>query len=260
MSTVPGDKSRKQRRSRIVVNVEDLQPPQKSARTPPQRTPQPRGARRARLRGVHWLVPIGVIVVVMLALCAGTYLWWQSFKAKPAYSLALLLDAARRDDQQTFDALLDTDAVSRSLAPQVAAQMSAPERLPQLSASVRRQLQANAVVLLPGAREQVRATFMQQVKDVLQRSGTADNYFLTLALGVARVVEIKPGLNGAADDTSATASLNVNGRPVELGMLRAPAPPGGTANAARWRIVSVKSDELAARVAETLARVYPAGK
>ena len=261
MSTVPGDKSRKQRRSRIVVNVEDLQPPPQPARTPqqPHGSSPRRAVRASRLRRIHWLIPVGVIAVVLIALLAGTYLWWQSFKAKPAYSLALLLDAARRDDQQTFDALLDTDAVSRSLAPQVAAQMNAPGAT-QLPAPVRRQLQANAVVLLPGAREQVRATLMQQVKDILVRSGTADDYFLTLALGVSRVVEIKPGLNGADDSAAATASLNVNGRPVELGLLRAPPAADSGANETRWRVVSVKSDELATRVAETLARVYPAGK
>src|SRR3712207_8127247 len=34
-------------------------------------------------------------------------------------SLALLVDAARRDDPQTFEQLVDTDRVAQSLAPQV---------------------------------------------------------------------------------------------------------------------------------------------
>jgi hypothetical protein len=251
--TVPGERSKKakQPRSRIVVNVEELQRPKTQAKAP-QRTKRPR---RPRLRNPRLLVPLGVIAAVCVAFLAGSYFWWQSYKAKPAYSLALLLDAVRRDDQQTFDALVDVDSVSRSLAPQVAAQMHTPGA-PQISAAVRRQIEANAQVLMPGARDQIRATLMQQVKDVLVRSGTADDYFLTLALAVPRVVEIKPGLNGVDNETAATATMNIDGRP-ELGLH---ATAANSSSTTRWRVESVKSDELATRVAETLARVYPTGK
>ncbi|HEX8180141.1 MAG TPA: hypothetical protein VF525_11405 [Pyrinomonadaceae bacterium] len=254
--TVPGERSKKQRRSRIVVNVDDVQPAATASSKP-----KPQGRRRParpRSRNPRVLVPVGIIAAVFIASLLGGYFWWQSYKAKPAYSLALLLDAARRDDQTAFDALVDVDAVSRSLVPQVAAQVRAPGTTP-IPLAVRRQIEANAQVLLPGARDQIRAALMQHVKDVLVRSGTADDYFLTLALAVPRVVEIKPGLEGQDLDVAATASLSVNGRPVELG-LRANDGASNRASDARWRVVSVKSDELAARVAETLARVYPAGK
>ncbi|HYY41793.1 MAG TPA: hypothetical protein VE775_03610 [Pyrinomonadaceae bacterium] len=253
--TVPGERSKKQRRSRIVVNVDDVQP---AATTSKRKPPGRRRPARPRSRNPRLLVPVGIIAAVFIASLLGGYFWWQSYKAKPAYSLALLLDAARRDDQTAFDALVDVDAVSRSLVPQVAAQVRAPGTTP-IPLAVRRQIEANAQVLLPGARDQIRAALMQHVKDVLVRSGTADDYFLTLALAVPRVVEIKPGLDGQERDVAATASLNVNGRPVELG-LRANDEASNRSSDARWRVVSVKSDELAARVAETLARVYPAGK
>jgi hypothetical protein len=256
MSTVPGERSKKQRRSRIVVNVEELQPSEPQGRKP-LRLKRAR-PRRPLSRNPRLLVPLGIIAAVFVAFLLGSYFWWQSYKAKPAYSLALLLDAARHDDQQAFDALVDVDAVSRSLVPQVAAQMRAPGAT-QIPVPVRRQIEANAQVLLPGARDQIRAALMQHVKDVLVRSGTADDYFLTLALAVPRVVEIKPGIDGADNETAATTSLNVNGRPVELG-LRANDEASNRSSNRRWRVVSVKSDELAARVAETLARVYPAGK
>lgn len=252
--TVPGERGKKQRRSRIVVNVEELQPPRARQGTP-QRGPR---KRRPRSRNPRLLVPLGVIAAVLVALPVAGYFWWQGYKAKPAYSLALLLDAARRDDQAAFDALVDVDSVSRSLAPQVSAQVRTAGAT-QISAPVRRQIEANAQVLLPGARDQIRAALMQHVKDVLVRSGTADDYFLTLALAVPRVVELKPGIDGADPDVAATASLNVNGRPVELG-LRATDEASNRSSDTRWRVVGVKSDELAARVAETLARVYPNGR
>jgi hypothetical protein len=252
MSTVPGDRSRKQRRSRIVVNVEETAGPKEKA--PPAR----RRVRRPRARNPRLLVPLGVIALVLLALVAGAYFWWQAYKARPAYALALVLDAARRDDGAAFDALVNVDEVSRGLAPQIAAQMRAPGVV-QLPAQVRRQLEANAAVLLPGAREQVRATLMTQIKQVLVQSGTADDSFLVLALGVSRVVEIKPAANDADAERAATATLNVNGRPVEF-ELRAQEAVAGRPVDTRWQVVQIKSDELAARVAETLARVYPLGK
>src|SRR5205085_9782727 len=107
MSTVPGEKSKQPKRSRIVVNVE--QPPPK-----PQATRSPTPSRRtgpSRLRNPRILIPLGIIALVLLALVTVPYFWWQSYKTKPAYALALVLDAARRNDVQTFEALVDVDSV-----------------------------------------------------------------------------------------------------------------------------------------------------
>lgn len=254
MSTVPGQKSKQPRRSRIVVNVAEQQPTTKQQSGTPQRKPR-RGSRFNRRR---MIVPFAVIAVVLLAALTGVYFWWQSYKAKPAYSLALVLDAARRNDQAAFDALVDVDSVSRNLVPQVTAQMHAAGTT-QISVPVRRQIEVNAAVLLPGAREQLRATLLEQIRQGLARGGAADDSFLMLALGVARMTEIKPGSNGAEGDMAATAALNINGRPVELG-LRTSDAASNRSSKTRWRVESVKSDELAARVAETLARVYPSGR
>lgn len=256
MSTVPGQKSKQPRRSRIVVNVADEQRPATNQQQSGQ--PQRGRARGTRVNRRRLLVPLAISAVVLLASLSGAYFWWQSFKAKPAYSLALVLDAARRNDQAAFDALVDVDAVSRSLVPQVVTQMHTPGAT-QLPAPLRRQIETNAVILLPGAREQLRATLLEQSRTALAQAGAADKSFLTLALGVSRLSEIKPGIDGAEADMAATAVMNVNARPVAFGLRATDAASNRLSNT-RWRIVSVQSDELAARVAETLARVYPAGR
>jgi Protein of unknown function (DUF2939) len=250
MSTVPGQKSRQPKRSRIVVNVEELQP-RKRGRTPP------RGPRNARARSLRWLVPLGVIAFVLLAFLVGTYVWWQAYKSKPAYALALVLDAARRNDAQTFEALVDVDSVSRSLVPQVVEQMRNTNGPSLLAPQVRQQIALNAPILLPGARDEIRTTMMTQIRDVLARSGAADDSFIVLALGVSRVVEIKQGTGDTEND--ATATLTINGRPVELDLQRTNDAAHRTSDT-YWRVVGIKSDELATRAAETLGRVYPAGK
>lgn len=250
MSTLPGERSKQPKRSRIVVNVEELQRPSRRGRLSPRRPPRNPRARRRRL-----LAALAVVALVLLAFMLGSFIWWQSYKAKPAYTLALVLDAARRNDEQAFDALVDIDSVSRSLVPQVINQAHSPSGTSALTPQARRQIEASAAVLLPGARDQLRATMLSQIRDVLARSGAADDSFVVLALAVPRVVEFKPGIDGADPDTAATATLNVNGRPVELDM-RSTDEADNRASSARWRIVGVESDELAARVAETLGRVY----
>ena len=60
---------------------------------------------------------IFAIIGISLALFAGIgaiggYFYWRSLQDTPQYSLALIIDAARRDDQTTIDQLVDSDAVA----------------------------------------------------------------------------------------------------------------------------------------------------
>ncbi len=48
----------------------------------------------------------------------GGYIWWISYKQKPAYSIALVVDAVQRNDMKTFDTLVDTDKVVDNFMPQ----------------------------------------------------------------------------------------------------------------------------------------------
>ena len=47
------------------------------------------------------------------------FFYWQSIKTTPQYSLALLVDAARRDDQAEIDKLVNVDAVVDDFVPQI---------------------------------------------------------------------------------------------------------------------------------------------
>src|SRR5438876_1256394 len=41
-----------------------------------------------------------ILVVVIIGALAGGYFWWRHYQSQPAYSLALLVDAAQRNDDQ----------------------------------------------------------------------------------------------------------------------------------------------------------------
>ncbi len=52
----------------------------------------------------------GLLTVLILGAAIGGYFYWQSVKQTPAYSLALLVDAARRDDTAQMEKLADMHA------------------------------------------------------------------------------------------------------------------------------------------------------
>ena len=46
----------------------------------------------------------------------GAFLWWQHYQTTPAYSLAVLVDAAQRNDMTGVDKIVDTDKIVDNFA------------------------------------------------------------------------------------------------------------------------------------------------
>jgi hypothetical protein len=241
MSTERGRRAKERQRSRIVVNVDE--PRQRRGVRDQDRTVRRRPSRLSKGGRRKLLLAAAVALALAVAATAGAYLWYQSYKKTPTYSLALLVDAARRGDRQTVDQFVDADQVTHSLVPQVVAKVSAGA--PQVPASVRRYVEANAGVLIPGAREQVRDALVAEVKQGVASHADGYPFFLT-ALG-ARFAADEIKIEGDV----ANVSFKSNGQPVALGLQRSGAGE-------RWRVISVRSDELAARIADNLSRGLPA--
>ena len=246
MSTERGRRAKERKRSRIVVNVDEQR--QRGGRDADRTSRQRRPHRMSRRGRRKLLLAAAVACALALAAIAGAYSWYQSYKKSPTYSLALLVDAARRNDRQAVDQFVDADQMTHSLVPQVVAKVSAqgvPQGAAQVPASVRRYVEANAGVLIPGAREQVRDALVAGVRRGLASHADSYPFFLT-ALG-ARF---------AADETRVEGDVGVvsfksNSQPVALGLQR-------DAAGERWRVISVQSDELATRIADNLSRGLPA--
>jgi hypothetical protein len=249
MSTVPGEKAKKGRRSRIVVNVEERPPEDRDASLA-------RGRGRLRARRVQGrrrrvLSVAGVALAsVVLLVCLLGWWWWQSFKSSPAYTLALAAEAAELDDQRAFEELVDVEAVSRSVVPQVIERVRGADDSLNITPQVRRQIAQNAQVWLPGVREQVRGVLMAETKRLAEQGGARDYPFFVRALALSRASETKTQA-GERDRRTATLTYQADQRPVEFGLM------GGGEGQPEWKIISVKSDDLAARVAEQVARSFP---
>src|SRR5260370_42444220 len=89
-------------RNRIVIPLE------KARAEEPRRVPARRSGRVGRVLGFIAIL----LVVVIIGALAGGYLWWRHYQGQPAYSLALLVDAAQRNDGAAIDRLLELDKVT----------------------------------------------------------------------------------------------------------------------------------------------------
>lgn len=213
------------RRSRIVIDVARAQ---EEARRAKGR----RLGRAGRYLSVTALVIIGLVLVALL----GTYLWWRSFERSPAYSLALLIDAAQRDDKQAVDSLIDADQIAQGFIPQVIDKLAAQNSPvpPQARASL-----SNALPqLLPRVREGVRDEVAAGVKGLSKNGPASRMPFFVKALGVRSASDVKES------GDAATVTAKVGDRTVELSMRR---------DGERWKVVTVKDDQLATDIATRLA-------
>ncbi|MGO8388875.1 hypothetical protein, partial [Rhizobium johnstonii] len=61
----------------------------------------------------------GLLIAILLVGGIAGFFYWQNLKKTPAYSLALIVDGARRDDKKQIEQLLDTDKVIDSFIPQI---------------------------------------------------------------------------------------------------------------------------------------------
>ena len=253
MSTVPGDRAKKGKRSRIVVNVEPK--PQEDRGAAVKRWQGTFRARRTGGRRRRALLVAAIPFVVILLLVFGVgYWWWQSFKSSPAYTLALVVDASERDDREAFERLVDVEGVSRSVVPQVIERVRGGDNALNIAPQVRRQIAQNAQVWLPGVREQVRDVLMAETKRLGERGGGRSYPFFVRALALSRMGETKRQEGGGAGSIrTASVTYQVNERPVEFGLREA----DGVGGLPDWKIVSLKSDDLATRVAEQVGKTFP---
>jgi len=224
MHSPPPTGSGRRKQSRIVVNVEDV------ARRA--------GARRAvasRRKKILALVAL-VLGGTFLLVFGGGFWWWQSHKKSPAYSLALLVDAAQRNDTQAIEGLIDSDRVAQSLAPQVVNKAMASAGGMGTLAAPRRQIETALPHMLPGMRDVLRAEIARGVGEMAVQQERSDLPFFLLALAMPRMWE-----SIREEGDTVTINFKIGERPVELTMQRADE---------RWKVVGIKDDELAANIAE----------
>src|SRR5229473_7234430 len=110
----------KLRRNRIVIPLDNARADEQG---------RVRERRSGRAGRVLMFIAI-VLVVVIIGALAGGYFWWRHYQSQPAYSLALLVDAAQRNDGAEIDRLLDLDKITSDFVLQVNARVPGSSMLP----------------------------------------------------------------------------------------------------------------------------------
>jgi hypothetical protein len=178
----------------------------------------------------------GLLLAFLLVVGIGGYFYWQSLKTQPQYSLALLVDAARRDDNAQIERLVQTDAVVDSFVPQITnkavelyGRNIPPEQIARVSQS--------AAPLLPAIKQRAKEELPRVIRDKTKPFESVP--WWAIALGADRAVDIR------VEGENAFVTSKIPERELELTMRR---------NGDLWRVVAIKDERLARQIAEKIGQ------
>jgi hypothetical protein len=228
--------------SHFVVNLSEPEKETEKPETPraeEAKFSQPEAKKEPKKRGgcVKFLgISAIALAVIFLIGAVVAYFYWQSVKQTPQYSLALLVDAARRNDQKAIDELVDTDAVVESFLPQItdkATEMYGKNLPPEKLVKVK----DAATPLMPAIKQRARQEVPRVIAEKTDKFASIP--YWAIAIGAGYYLDIK------LDGDTATVTSKIPERQFELTMKR---------NGDKWRVVGIKDDALAKRIAETIGQ------
>lgn len=220
------------KRNRIVINLDESQ------------TPGLKRRRRGRRAGRLLIIIAVVLVLIAGGVVGGGYLWWRHYQNSPAYTLAILADAAQRNDTATVDGILDTDKVCEDFISQV--RQHAGGSVASAIGSVW-PTQANSALqtLSPRLKQTVHDEMVKELKRVTEPA--KGKPFVLLALGIKRFADLRE------ENNVAQVKVDINDEHLQLTMMPATQPGG-----ARWRVTAVQDDKMVKQITDEMTQSLPA--
>lgn len=217
-------------KNRIVINLDQ------AGQIPGRAVSDRRSRRWPRVLAV--LAAICVVIVIVAA--AAAFLWWRHYQTTPAYSLALVIDAAQRDDMPAFRSRLDDEEIARNLV--VSVREKAASRYGfALSSSLQQKIDGLLPALLPQLKDRIHTEVAREVKEFSSRAESKP--FVVVALAISSVVTI------TTEGDNARVIAPIPDRSVEVTMRR---------DGDLWKIVDFKDDVLVQRVVDGMMKDLPA--
>jgi hypothetical protein len=219
-------------RKRIVINLEDqnVRSAQRSALAPQRRRIWPKV-----------LAAFVVLVLVVVAVAAiGGFLWWRNYQTTPAYSVALIIDAAQRDDMAAFQERIDDDAIAKNMIATVSKKASDRYGV-ALNAGLQKQIDSLIPTFVPRLKETIHQEVAKEIKEFASKSEPKP--FIVVALAVPQLMTI------TNDADNATVAAAINDRQVELKLRR---------DNDRWTVTEFNDDVLIQRVVDSVMKELPA--
>ena len=218
-------------RKRIVINVD-------SPKAASQRE------RVTRSKNRRWpkilAIVFGLLLVVVVAALVGGYFWWQNYQSTPAYTLALIVDAAQRNDIAEFQKRIDDEEIAKNMLANVS-QKAASRYGFALSGSMQQRIDTALPSLTPRLKQTINDEVAKELKNLASKSEPKP--FILLAATVSSLVSV------TTEGETAKATTTLLGRPIELALRR---------DADRWKVTEFKDDVIVQRVVDSVVKELPA--
>ncbi|NJM54342.1 MAG: hypothetical protein HC846_13755 [Blastocatellia bacterium] len=172
----------------------------------------------------------------MLIGAIGGYFYWQSVKKTPQYSLALLVDAARRDDKNQVAQIIDTEQVVNNFVPQIS-EKAVELYGRNLPPSIINRVALLVAPLMPAIKEKAKEELPQLIREKTEKLDRAP--YWAIALFAERGLDIK------IEGDTATIKSKIPENPAEFTMKR---------DGNLWKITAIKDEKLAQKVAEKVGQ------
>jgi len=213
-------------RQRIVINLDG---------------PAAEGAKPVRKRR-RWPRVLGILMLVVLVFvvvaAVGGYFLVRRYQASPTYALALIFDAAQRNDTAEFDKRIAGEEIAKNMTAAVS-QKAAARYGGSLDSSTQQKIDSTMSSLLPRVKQTVHDEFLNALKaaEPEQRS------FISIVGAVQSLMTV------TTNGDSAKATGKMAGHDIELGMRR---------DADGWKVIDVKDDVIVQRVVDSVMKELPA--
>jgi|CXWL01.1.fsa_nt_gi hypothetical protein len=181
-------------------------------------------------------ITAAVVLSILLIVGVGGLIYYESLKDTPQYSLALLVDAAKRDDKAAIEEFVDINAVVEDFVPQITTKAIElyGRGLPQPVLAKAARL---ATPIIPAVKDRARAELPRVIRSRTEKFGYVP--FFGMVLGADRYLDIT-----VSGDTAFIKS-RLPEHTFEVRMRR---------RGKRWQIVGIKEEQLATDIAHTIGQ------
>jgi hypothetical protein len=181
------------------------------------------------------ILGVALVLFAVIGSIAG-YFYWRNLKQTPQYSLALLVDAARRGDQKAVDELVNTDAVVDDFMPQITDKAVELYGRGLAPATINKIAQV-AAPLMPQIKQRARAEVPNLIREKTEKF--QEYPFWAIAVGAGNYLDI------TKEGEKAFIKSKLQDRPLEVTLKR---------NGEKWQVIAVKDEVLAKRIAEKIGQ------
>jgi hypothetical protein len=216
-------------RQRIVINLDE------------PATPGAKPVKGKRRRWPRVLAVLALLVVIgVVAAGVGGFLLWRYYQSTPTYTLALIVDAAQRNDVAEFQKHINDEEIAKNMTASVS-QKAAARYGYALNSSIQQQIDSAMPAQLPRVKQAVNDELLKAMQAFA--AGSEKRSFITILGAVRSLVTITE----AGDSAKAAGTMGEHN--IELTMRR---------DATGWKIIDVKDDVIVQHIVDGVMKELPA--